>query len=229
MTGSRSCVLLFARSPRDEGRAKHIARSNRLFELIRRRMAIAASGAGADLVETVSDRSMQGGHLLLQRGATFADRLQNALTDVRSMGYERVLAVPVDVPQITAADLVAAFEHLDVHDHVLGPSVDGGVYLIGSRIDEESLTAGISWNTSEVFEQLRARAPSAAIMRTLRDLDVGDDLSPLLEDCLSDAGVARILRQLISAPILREFLRKPAKLAGFIPHRSGRDPPSATS
>jgi glycosyltransferase A (GT-A) superfamily protein (DUF2064 family) len=220
-------VLLFARSPRAEEKAKHIARAHVLFELVRERLRVATRAAGADLVEvTLAAQVDDGG--LAQRGETFGERLENAFVDVRALGYDRIVAIPIDVPQITAADIAHAFELLQSHDHVIGPSPDGGVYLIGSRIDTAPLLETIAWNSDRVFGELLARAPEAAVLRMLLDVDGVNDLRRVLARCaFLDRDLAQVLRNTLASPPSTTPAIGSSPRCGAALAWSGRAPPAA--
>src|SRR5205807_1266758 len=110
-----------------------------------RRVAEAVrSLGGADLlvVGAAAPGRPPGVRRLEQRGASFGERLRNALADARGLGYREVVAVPGDVPGLSAAHLRAAFAALGRHPVVLGPSPDGGVYLLGTREGADRLFEG---------------------------------------------------------------------------------------
>jgi glycosyltransferase A (GT-A) superfamily protein (DUF2064 family) len=77
-------------------------------------------------------------------------------------------------------DLQAAFQWLDENDVVVGPSRDGGYYLIGFSALLPVLFSGISWGTSEVFRQTVQRLELNSIrwqrLPESFDLDTYDDL-----------------------------------------------------
>jgi len=158
---ARRCLLLFARGAREEARVKRIA-SPQLFDVARRRIERIARVAGVDLVVSRA-----------QRGATFGERLENAFREAAAT-YDEVAVVPIDVPQLTVRDVVRAFALLRTHDLVLGPSDDGGVYLIAGRAGAANRFASVRWLTPHVFTDLRCE--STAILDPLVDVDGRDDV-----------------------------------------------------
>jgi hypothetical protein len=176
-------VVLFARTPALEAQAKGMGRAGRLFALTRRRvLAAAASLPGVDLVVVGAAPASGVAHRLPQRGRTFGERLRHALADVRALGYDRLVAVPLDCPRLGAAELAAAFAHLEQGRPVLGPSPDGGVYLLGVPAVPPTWLRGVDWCTARVFRQLRDRLPQAACLALLDDLDTPGDLAALARD-----------------------------------------------
>jgi 2-phospho-L-lactate guanylyltransferase (CobY/MobA/RfbA family) len=188
---SLRCVLLFARTPGEEARAKRIGRARALFALARRRVRDAAALAGADLLLVGT-----GPHALPQRGRTFGERLANAFSDARALGYREIVAVPTDVPGLGLRQIAEAFARLRGQETVLGPSPDGGVYLIGCRGDADALLLGVRWRTGFVLEDLQSNAGAAALLEPLADVDRLADLRRLSGlDPRTAALVARLLHR----------------------------------
>jgi hypothetical protein len=90
--------------------------------------------------------------------------------------------VGTDCPELTAADIHQAFEALKTHDLGLGPSADGGYWLIAMRQMIE-LFSGVSWGGPDVLSDtlsLAGRAgASTALLDVHRDIDTPDDLKHL--------------------------------------------------
>ncbi|HYM59371.1 MAG TPA: DUF2064 domain-containing protein [Thermoanaerobaculia bacterium] len=228
MSQNRRCIILFARSPRAEEEAKRIRRGHRLFAHLRQRIADAAAAVeGAELVEITSEPAAGTGRWLPQRGDSFDVRLRNAFEDVRALGYSEVIAIPIDVPGIEARDLAEAFELLASHDHVIGPSPDGGVYLIGMRRNPAALFDGVHWNSSSVFSEMIANDGAAAVLRMLHDVDAATDLEAALAEAV-DPRTRSILFSLLagSTGVDPAALSPPASREGE--PRNGRAPPSGT-
>src|SRR5260221_148927 len=161
----RRCVMLFARAPRAEARAKQLAQAEPLFALASRRVVAAARMLEeVDLLvvcpaaEPGPAAGPAGALRLAQRGRGFRERLENAFADARALGYGEIVAVPGDVPGLSAAHLAAAFAALRRKPTVFGPSPDGGVYLIGARDPVDGLSAGVRWRTRHVLGDLTRRA-----------------------------------------------------------------------
>lgn len=86
------------------------------------------------------------------------DRLAEATDRAFSDGANQAVVIGTDSPWLTANDVTAAFEALQDHDVVLGPTQDGGYYLIGLAQPQPALFHDISWSTSSVYAQTLARA-----------------------------------------------------------------------
>jgi hypothetical protein len=184
------CVLLFALPAQQEAKAKRLSQARALFDYSRRRIAAAVAGLpGVDLL------------VLPQRGSGFGERLENAFADARALGYLEIVVVPGDVPRLGTAQLARAFALLAENSVVLGPSPDGGIYLLGilaDTFDLGTLLAGVRWRGTTVFADLAGRAGTPGVLEVLEDLDRPADLRRLLKlarrDCEPD--LARLLTEL---------------------------------
>jgi len=113
-------------------------------------------------------------------------RMGRAFEDGFGSGYEAVVIIGSDIPDITADIIQKAFEGLKNHDLVLGPAGDGGYYLIGihktafSRANPR-LFNEIRWGTERVLSQTLAAAKelrlSYILLDTLDDVDRPEDLA----------------------------------------------------
>lgn len=163
---SRRCVLLFARAPRAEAAAKGLRSGEALFALAQCRVRDAVAVLpGVELVLVPP---------AAQAGTLFGEKLEAAFRNAARRGYDEIVAVPGDVPELTARDLAAAFLALSESDTVLGPSRDGGVWLIGLRARGVSLSdffAKVPWLTTRVFDTLVRNAPNAVLLGELPDID----------------------------------------------------------
>ncbi len=98
------------------------------------------------------------------------------------------ILVGTDCPALGPGHVAAAANALRTHDVALGPSVDGGYYLIGLRQPCPGLFADIPWSTGRVLEATLAHARAislrAALLRAERDIDTADDLAPVAAELL---------------------------------------------
>ncbi|XBQ16359.1 MAG: DUF2064 domain-containing protein [Oceanicaulis sp.] len=110
----------------------------------------------------------------------------------RAVGVRRHLGPTVvigtDAPQITRADIAAAFAALKRHDAVIGPAADGGYWLLGlARPAPAGLFDGVRWSHAQTRSDLEARLARCglqkiAYLRALRDIDEAGDLAALRKD-----------------------------------------------
>ena len=90
-------------------------------------------------------------------------------------GYQRCVIIGSDLPNIDTQRITAAFAALQHCDLVLGPTTDGGYYLIGmSRLLPE-LFNGVIWSTETVFEQTMRNAEAQHITTHLLPIETDID------------------------------------------------------
>ena len=125
-----------------------------------------------------------------QRGAELGRRMAHAFEDLweRYPGCDRAVLIGSDIPTIDA-DLIRAYMiQLRSLSLVLGPSADGGYYLIGFQRNRYTaeLFQGLSWSTDRVLDQTRKRAEALGmdcyLGRTLNDIDNLEDLQETLQN-----------------------------------------------
>lgn len=116
--------------------------------------------------------------ILMQQGRDLGDRLAQASSFLLSR-HPSVLIIGSDCLELEVSHLIEAQEALKQTDVVLGPSEDGGYYLVGMKRFHRELFDGIAWSTSEVYSQTMERANrlnlSVASLPTLRDIDTRED------------------------------------------------------
>jgi len=142
--------------------------------------------------------------LIPQRGADLGDRLANSLGELLDRGHRGALAIDSDTPTLPhgylqqALDLVMRSE-LDV---VLGPTEDGGYYLIGLRTVHRELFEAMAWSTSQVLAETIRRANvkglAVACLPSWYDIDTPEDLARLqAELAAAEEGMPRHSRGIL--------------------------------
>ena len=123
-----------------------------------------------------------------QRGKLFGERLTFAGEDLLKAGFSSFCLINSDSPTVPAASFAAAATALaqDGDRVVIGPSEDGGYYLIGLKQLHRRLFEEIDWSTERVFEQTRERAAELKIetvmLPTASDVDEGVSLKRLWDE-----------------------------------------------
>ena len=150
---------------------------------------VAASGRVAGIVaytpigdEALFDDLLPAGFALLpQRGDGFGERLHTAAEDLLACGYSSVCLIDSDSPTVPTAVFEQAIIELERQGDriVLGPSHDGGYYLIGLKRVHAELFENISWSTAAVFAETILAANAAGIETVILPLwyDVDDGAS----------------------------------------------------
>jgi uncharacterized protein len=98
--------------------------------------------------------------------------------------FDRVVLIGSDSPDLPAEHVEEAFRALESHDVVLGPTSDGGYYLVGAARQTSPIFDGIDWSTDRVWgqtiERLRATACKWQALPSWFDVDDHDGLDSLL-------------------------------------------------
>lgn len=118
-----------------------------------------------------------------QRDSTFGARLAEAMQAGFEAGYRRVAVVGSDTPHLSPADVEAAFSALDVSDVALGPTLDGGYYLLALKAPEPRLFEDIEWSSgrelAQTFDRTALLELSVTVLGETFDIDVEADLDAL--------------------------------------------------
>ncbi len=146
------------------------------------RLVLAFTPIGAE--EAFEKVEREGCLMLAQRGSDLGERLTNCFSDLFEMGYERVVIIGGDSPTLPFEILEYAFDALDDDATVtLGPTEDGGYYLIGLRQLHATLFDGIAWSSPQVLAQTRERIEQAGLtlieLPEWYDVDEPKDLARL--------------------------------------------------
>lgn len=115
----------------------------------------------------------------LQRGDGLGARMLSAFREAFRSGYGRVVVIGSDCADLRAGHLRRAFRELREHPVVLGPSADGGYYLLGTSRFLPSLFRGVEWGTERVLdrtlETARVSGLQVARLTELNDVDTESD------------------------------------------------------
>lgn len=151
--------------------------------------------------------------LLPQRGDGFGERLYFATEDLFKCGFDSICLINSDSPTVPAANFRRAVEFLGspADRIVLGPSEDGGYYLIGLKKPHRDMFKEIDWSTERVLNQTKERARESGLQIELLpagyDVDDTASLRRLCDELLtrnSSDSVAPRTRKYLSELIARK-------------------------
>jgi rSAM/selenodomain-associated transferase 1 len=131
------------------------------------------------------DALAPGFSLVAQHGPDLGARLHATLAGLLAAGYAGAIAVDSDTPTLPGGFLQQAVDWLTRPgpDVVLGPTEDGGYYLIGLRVAQRELFDTVPWSTPDVLAVTLRRAAAAglrtACLPSWFDVDTPDDLERL--------------------------------------------------
>jgi uncharacterized protein len=124
--------------------------------------------------------------VVAQKGEGLAAGLTSVFAHFAGGRQRRVIAFNSDSPHLARSVLEGAFETLAAHQVVVGPTHDGGYYLVGAKASHPTLFAGDGMGTSSALERLLSRARalelSVGFADPFYDIDVVDDLTRLADE-----------------------------------------------
>ncbi len=196
-------LLVFARAPRPGAVKTRLARTlgdERAAALYRRMGRVVIDRvAGSPATVTVcftpdgAEREVRewlgaGAARYWPQGSGDLGERMSRMFDRAFEGSGRAVVIGTDAPAVDRTTIRRALSALDSADVVVGPSRDGGYYLLGLRQPRPRLFRGIRWSTGSVMRETldRARADGLAVtlLEVESDIDTAADLTP---------GIARIL------------------------------------
>jgi glycosyltransferase A (GT-A) superfamily protein (DUF2064 family) len=209
---SRTAVLIFAASGRKDALAKGMAGNGFLFDTLTQRTIQAVKDVGLPHI-LITDKE--------QRGSNFGERLTNAMMDVYAQGYQNVIAIGNDTPQLTSRHISSAAFNLDQGLTTVGPSTDGGFYLLGltdsafakAEFPKYSTSfSALSWQSALLFDQLLdCLGNDVQTLGCLMDIDSMEDIKAILAKKMLDALTMQLL--LLA---LRQEIKLPNYLSALI-------------
>ena len=172
-----------------------------LYEaLLRDSIALASNLEGIDLAIAITPpeatiyfkRISPPGTLLIPvECVDIGDCLSQVLGNLLEMGYPKVLAFNADGPTIPPQYIQTAVHQLDNDEVVLGPSEDGGYYLVGIKQLHPQIFSDIAWSTPQVLAQT---------MDKIEALGLRSGLLPPWYDVDTDSDLARLQDELAALP-----------------------------
>jgi rSAM/selenodomain-associated transferase 1 len=135
-----------------------------------------------------------GAGVVAQEGEGLAAGLTSVFAHFAARGRQPVIAFNSDSPHLPASVLESAFESLAAHDVVVGPTHDGGYYLVGAKAAHPARFDGDGMGTKSALEALLGRARglqlSVGFTDLFYDIDVESDLTRLAEELRLDPARA---------------------------------------
>jgi uncharacterized protein len=118
---------------------------------------------------------------LPQADGDLGARMSGAVEAAFTRGAKKVVLLGCDCPQISKDSVTSSFTALDSCDVVLGPTDDGGYYLLGLKERHLSLFRDIPWSTGKVFEKtlniLKFQTLSYISLDAFSDVDTLEDFN----------------------------------------------------
>lgn len=116
----------------------------------------------------------------LQRGADLGERMYNSIDAASRNSFGKICLIGSDNMEISHDIINRAYDCLDTHDIVFGPSKDGGYYLIGMKAPIKDIFKEINWSTSSVLDESIKKAKMKelgyVLLPELNDIDELEDI-----------------------------------------------------
>jgi len=177
MKACKTAILIFANSAKTDGISKPFQSSFAIFEQLNQHIFEKVKRSGLPYF-LITERE--------QVGTTFGERFTNAIKDIYDRGFENVVAIGNDSPQLKVSQLKKTAEILNTKKMILGPAKDGGFYLLGlhkSLFDRKKLQS-LPWQTPILLKSLSALGENQNVqpffLKILSDVDCLSDLKDLL-------------------------------------------------
>jgi len=117
---------------------------------------------------------------MIQKNGDLGERMSHAFELLLGQGYEKVVIIGSDCPELNPAIMNEAFDSLDRYPACIGPADDGGYYLLGLNGLIPELFKDKNWSTATVFgdtmADLEKTGKKAFILPILSDIDTIEDL-----------------------------------------------------
>jgi len=115
-----------------------------------------------------------------QVGEDLGVRMHRAFSYCQRRRFDKTVIIGTDCLTLTAHDIETALRKLSRYDCVLGPSKDGGYYLIGLKDADKRIFENIKWGTSSVLKATLKRIQKlnkkTYLLREREDMDTAEQL-----------------------------------------------------
>ena len=199
-------LLIFANSPEAERERKVVGGSDEIFTLLTEHSIKLARQLQIPFYHFTEKE---------QVGDSFGERYTHAIKQIFELGYEGLITIGNDTPALNISHLKDALNSLKKGQTALGPSEDGGFYLLAisrAAFFEEKFKT-VSWNTHKVFAQmlkyLHEGRQEIQVLQPLLDLDTTEDIAKVVaQSVIIPIGIYKLLlrcspKQKIDIPLLK--------------------------
>ena len=135
-----------------------------------------------------------------QVGADLGEKMYNAISHVLALGYDQAVLTGADLPLMTAAHLESGFVALETADIAIGPTSDGGYYLVGMKQPHRAIFENQSYGGATVLENTLSAGKTAGLTLALAascdDVDTPEDLKNLKKVLSPETATYRYLKEL---------------------------------
>lgn len=191
MNTNKTAILIFANSAEKEATSKPFRLSQDVFKAFNAQTLHIVKKTG--LPYFVFSEKQQMGH-------SFGERFTNAIQSVYNQGFNAVITIGNDTPHLSLKHLKKTIYKLQKHNIVLGPSKDGGFYLMGLKKSQFNAQAFLKlpWQTSTLNRSISKLSASKKVnicyLEVLTDVDSYSDIKTIIN---SFKSLSNIVKQLL--------------------------------
>lgn len=176
MLKKKTAILIFANSAEKEAERKSFLSAD-VFSALNNQTLKKVEKSGIDYF-IISEKQ--------QVGNSFGERFSNAIESVFNNGFENVITIGNDTPHLKTHHLIDTLQQLEKNDLVLGPSKDGGFYLMGIKKEHfhKETFLKLPWQTNRLQKCISSKATAKNLeikfLELLNDLDTKEDIKTIL-------------------------------------------------
>lgn len=113
-----------------------------------------------------------------QLGRSLGEKMENAFHWAFKKKYKKIILIGADLWTLNEKIIIDSFKLLDKFNLVIGPSYDGGYFLIGMKKPNENIFKNIPWSTNNVLEKTISKMKTRKIsfLEITKDIDSFSDL-----------------------------------------------------
>ncbi|MGM0635538.1 MAG: DUF2064 domain-containing protein [Bacteroidota bacterium] len=170
---TNTALLIFARSASEESKYKRFKGSQLFFEIQNQRVKKIAKQLPIDFY-WIDEHQQVGKH--------FGEKFCHAIQHIFSQGHKNIICIGNDSPQLKISNLKKAIDCVEANQAVIGPSANGGFYLLGlqKEVFDFNVFLNFNWNAnntySEVYSYLKQKN-SVEKLQVYTDVNSAADLS----------------------------------------------------
>ena len=177
-SASKTAVLLFACSPEEESRRKNLWKANSLVKDLSLNTVRQIEKSGLEYFHFTEKE---------QIGQDFGQKFVHAIEKVFDKGFEFIITLGIDTPLLSARHIIQAAQHAGQGEFTIGPSTDGGFYLMGlsrAQFNPDEFRR-LPWQTNKVrmalLHLLKAKGHKVWLLPVLMDLDSKEDIQNFVD------------------------------------------------
>lgn len=164
-----------------------------------------------------------------QHGESFGERISNAMAEVFGLGYDSVIVVGSDTPNLDSASLLKTNTLLLDNPLVAGPTQLGGCYLLGIQKNafNKNVISSLPWQSAKLMTALASLAPAIFLLTALKEINNAAQLYLFTKTAIkAQAFIASFIQLIISwiNSIQKNNLQQTTPAVVYINNAPGRAP-----